>query len=272
MHRCQNLALIGLASGFLSCPPLLNAESEKAPATDGTQVFNTLFAQLGSDSFPVRQVAQQKLQEAASQNRELLLKEALNQYFHSNDPEVRYRLRSAMFGIVGSTLRKEGFIGIRMMDAPMQFLNNRANPKPERAVQILSVLPETAASKAGLRQGDKIIRLDGKAFDNNSPAYFELSRYIRAKSSGDTVKLSIKRGIQEIELDLELGARPEGIDEDRRAQAFSEWMDEQKIARGIIEPKTENADGPPPNPPRITRPLPIPGIRIVPSPEPDKRK
>jgi C-terminal processing protease CtpA/Prc len=272
MHSCQHLALIGLVSGFLICPQHLNAGTGNAPVTDEQQKFSTLFAQLGSDSFPIRQVAQQKLQEAASQNRELILEESLNQYFQSNDPEVRYRLRSAMFGIVGSTLRKEGFIGIRMMDAPIQFLNNKANPQPARAVQILSVLPGTAASKAGLRQGDKIIRLDGKAFDNNAPAYFELSKYIRAKSSGDTVKLSIKRGIQEIELGLELGARPEGIDEDRRARAFSEWMDQQKIARGIIKPATEHDEDPQQAPPGNSLRFPVPSIPIIPAPNPDKRK
>ena len=272
MHSCPHLALTVLVSGLLLFAAQLSANPEKASPIQPKEEFSTLFAQLGSDSFPIRQVAQQKLQEAASQNRDLILEQSLSRYFQSNDPEVRYRLRSTMFGIVGSSLRKEGFIGIRMMDAPVQFLNNGGNAQPERAVQILSVLPDTAASKAGLRQGDKIIRLDGKAFDNNAPAYFELSRYIRSKSSGENVKLALKRGFQEIELNLVLGARPEGIDEDRRALAFSEWMDQQKIARGIIKPETED-DGNP-RPPAPGNELRLPGriSPIIPEQAPDKQK
>ena len=94
----------------------------------------------------------------------------------------------------------------------------------------------------------------------------------RARSSGDNVKLSLKRGFQEIELDLELGPRPEGIDENRRAQAFSEWMDQQKIARGMIKPKAEgdgSAQQPSPgNSPR----LPGPVSPVIPGQAPDKQK
>jgi len=271
MHHCTHFTLNCLASGFILLAMPLHADnSGDTSITGDRKQFHTLFAQLGSDSFPIRQVAQQKLQEAASQNRELILEQSLNRYFESNDPEVRYRLRSAMFGIVGSSLRKEGFIGIRMMDAPVQFLNNRGNAQPERAVHILSVLPDTAASRAGLRMGDRITRLDGKPFDNNTPAYFKLSKYIREKSSGDSVKLSLKRGIQEIEIDLVLGARPEGMDENRKAQAFSEWMDQQKIARGIINPETEQTDGQQQASPGNSLQFRGPSIPIVPAQQPDK--
>ena len=271
MHHCTHLTLNCLASGFILLAMPLHADnSGDTSITGDRKQFHTLFAQLGSDSFPIRQVAQQKLQEAASQNRELILEQSLNRYFESNDPEVRYRLRSAMFGIVGSSLRKEGFIGIRMMDAPVQFLNNRGNAQPERAVHILSVLPDTAASRAGLRMGDRITRLDGKPFDNNTPAYFKLSKYIREKSSGDSVKLSLKRGIQEIEIDLVLGARPEGMDENRKAQAFSEWMDQQKIARGIINPETEQTEDKQQASPGNSLQFRGPSIPIVPAQQPDK--
>ena len=62
----------------------------------------------------------------------------------------------------------------------------------------------------------------------------------REKSSGDSVKLSLKRGIQEIEIDLVLGARPEGMDENRKAQAFSEWMDQ--VDSDLIHQTLEDSD------------------------------
>ena len=273
MSYCTHSVLTGLVTVVMLLASPLQADNKSNTPHEGDQEqFKTLFAQLGSDSFPIRQVAQQKLQEAAGKNRELILEQSLNRYFESNDPEVRYRLRSAMFGIVGSSLRKEGFIGIRMMDAPIPFLNNRGNAQPERAVQILSVLPDTAASRAGLRLGDKIIRLDGKPFDNNAPAYFELSKYIRSKSSGDTVKLSLKRGIEDVEIDLVLGARPEGMDENRKAEAFSEWMDQQKIARGILKPENEQADNQQPKSSQNLLEFRRPSIQIVPDQDPKKQK
>jgi C-terminal processing protease CtpA/Prc len=272
MHPCQHIALCGLVSGLAFFPPQLSAGPEEGTPAADQQEFSTLFAQLGSDSFRIRQDAQQKLQKAASSNRDLILEQSLNKYFQAEDPEVRYRLRAAMFGIVGATLRKEGFIGIRMMDAPVQFLNNGGNAQPERAVQILSVVPDTAASKAGLRPGDKIMRLDGKAFDNKFPAYFELSKYIRSKTSGDAVKLSLKRGLQDIEIELLLGARPEGIDGDRRALAFSEWMNKQKIARGIIEPEPEAGQDLEQVPSRNNFPLPGSRLPQVPEQNPNERK
>ena len=271
MSYYTHSVLTGLVTAVMLLAPTLQADNKANHNHVGDQEqFRTLFSQLGSDSFPIRQVAQQKLQEAAGKNRELILEQSLNRYFETNDPEVRYRLRSTMFGIVGSSLRKEGFIGIRMMDAPVPFLNNRGNAQPERAVQILSVLPDTAASRAGLRLGDKIIRLDGKSFDNNTPAYFELSKYIRSKSSGDTVKLSLKRGIEEVELDLVLGGRPEGMDENRKAEAFSEWMDQQKNSRGILKSENEQADNKQLNSSENLLEFRRPSIQIVPDQDPKK--
>lgn len=271
MHPCHHIALCGLVFGLALFSPQLNAGPGEKPPSADQQEFSTLFAQLGSDSFRIRQDAQQKLQKAASNNRDLILEQSLNRYFQAEDPEIRYRLRAAMFGIVGTTLRKEGFIGIRMTDA-VQFLNNGGNAQPERAVQILSVVPDTAASKAGLRPGDKIMRLDGKPFDNKFPAYYELSKYIRSKTSGDTITLSLKRGLQDIEMELVLGARPEGIDGDRRAQAFSEWMSKQKIARGIIKPEAQAGQDQQQVPSKNNLPLPSYPLPLIPERDPNERK
>lgn len=237
--------------------------------------FETALAQLGSEDFGTRLKAQKKLVEFATADRETVLGKSLDTYLESADPEVRYRLRAAMLSIIGGGMRPEGFIGIRMMDAPMRILNG-GNIVEERAVQILTVLPETAAEKAGLRPGDRIVKLDGKPFAGNLPAYIELSDYVRAKSDGDDLKVAIKRGVESLEVELKLGARPEGIDDGRKERLFSDWMQSQLDARGLgrVEAEEETAataspGGIAPPSPQLAVPLPDPKVfpgrlRVIP--------
>ena len=121
--------------------------------------LDQLFNQLGSERYEIRQKAHDQILEEGKKNKESILNRSLDIYLESTDPEIRYRLRSAMFGIVSGNLRPEGFIGIRMMDSPMRIINDGA-VENIRAVQILSVVPNSAASKAGLKPGDRITHLD----------------------------------------------------------------------------------------------------------------
>ena len=198
--------------------------------------LDQLFNQLGSDRYEIRQKAHDQILAEGKKNKEPTLNRSLDIYLKATDPEIRYRLRSAMFGIVSGNLRPEGFIGIRMMDSPMRIINGGA-VQNIRAVQILSVVPNSAASKAGLKPGDRITHLDGKAFKFQSPAYVELSKYIRSKNSGENVKLKISRvkpGLnnrQEMEGAIKLGSRPEGLDNDRKTRAFTEWFEKSITTR-----------------------------------------
>jgi C-terminal processing protease CtpA/Prc len=198
--------------------------------------LDQLFNQLGSDRYEIRQKAHDQILAEGKKNKEPTLNRSLDIYLKATDPEIRYRLRSAMFGIVSGNLRPEGFIGIRMMDSPMRIINGGA-VQNIRAVQILSVVPNSAASKAGLKPGDRITHLDGKAFKFQSPAYVELSKYIRSKNSGENVKIKISRvkpGLnnrQEMEVAIKLGSRPEGLDNDRKTRAFTEWFEKSITTR-----------------------------------------
>ena len=198
--------------------------------------LDQLFNQLGSERYEIRQKAHDQILEEGKKNKESILNRSLDIYLESTDPEIRYRLRSAMFGIVSGNLRPEGFIGIRMMDSPMRIINDGA-VENIRAVQILSVVPNSAASKAGLKPGDRITHLDGKAFKFQSPAYVELSKYIRAKEAGEDVKLNISRvkpGLnnrEKIEVAIKLGSRPEGLDNNRKTKAFTEWFEKSLTTR-----------------------------------------
>lgn len=228
------------------------------------QQLPALISQLGSEKYATRNRAQAALQELASTDRELVLGGALDAYLKTVDPEVRVRLRSAMFDIVANDLRREGFLGIRMMDAPMRALRGREIVQ-QHTVQILTVITGTAAAEAGLRPGDRITELDGTPFDGKMPAHMVLSDYIRSKSSGAPVKLAIRRGTDDLTIDLQLGERPESLDEGRRARAFEEWLDKM-LNRDQAATGKRELDAPPDR--SVPHPVPIPRQRLAPLPAP----
>lgn len=178
----------------------------------------------------------------ATKHQDLVLAKVLDAYFRALDPEIRYRLRTTMFAIVAENVRGEGFIGIRMMDAfPPRFIDpglkggapQLIQPQ-EKAVQIISVLPGTAGAAAGLRPGDHILKLDDNDFQNDAaaaPAYIQLSDYIRSKREGVSVKMTIRRIREIIEVEVKLGARPEEHIGERREQAFTEWFQKELAKR-----------------------------------------
>ena len=72
-------------------------------------------------------------------------------------------------------------------------------------VYITDVTPGSPADKAGLREEDIIIALDGKEVRD----FNQLISYLfKFKSPGDTVRVAILRGGRERDLDLTLGKRP----------------------------------------------------------------
>ena len=215
-----------IISGILSLICWTSGFSQDVDASKSDNLIN-LFKSLGDESYEVRQKTQNLILDQGKKNKDLVLEESFNFYIKTEDPEVKYRLRSSMLEIIGGNLKPEGFIGIRMVDAPMR-INNDGGVENIRAVRILSVVPNTAASKAGLRPGDQITRLDGEKFPNQGLAYVELSKYIRSKTSGENVKLSVSRGfgvnMKKMEIDIKLGERPEGLGSDRKVEAFNEWF------------------------------------------------
>ena len=226
---------------------LINFSISLSQSNDPVEVadLKALFENLGNESYEIRQKAQNQIINQGKKDRDGILDKSFKFYNQTKDPEIKYRLRSTMLEIIGSTLKPEGFIGIRMVDAPMRIVND-GEVENIRAVRILSVVPNTAASKAGLKPGDQIIRLDGKKFPDQGLAYVELSKYIRAKSSGEEVKLNITRGfgvnMQEMEIDIKLGERPEGLGADRKIEAFNEWF--QDSLKKDSEDTSKDSDQP----------------------------
>lgn len=69
---------------------------------------------------------------------------------------------------------------------------------------IVLVVPESAAEKAGLQEGDIITQVDGRAVTASRP----LSEHIRRHRPGDRVELTVLRDGRERDISVELGAQP----------------------------------------------------------------
>ena len=248
-------------------PALFLALSGTRADADTTEPVSTarlsdVFKKLGSDDFITREVAQQELQELASSDEESTLDKALDKYLATEDPEVRFRLRSAMYGAVAANSRRKGFIGITMEPEWMRARGGQL--RQSDSVRITNVHPGTAADKFGLQAGDEIIEIDGKAFtQNHREPNEQLQLYVRSLSEGDPLRLTIRRGGKQQKKEIKLSGMPDQLDPNFRETAFSNWMHDQLVERGLAEPR------PTIMPSSQRRPTPVfPGVdpRFVPAP------
>jgi putative serine protease PepD len=89
-----------------------------------------------------------------------------------------------------------GYLGVSMADAP---------GRQDGAI-IQEVTPDSPASRAGLRAGDRVTSIDGQAIQS----YSELVAAIRGHKPGDKVTLGVTRGGNETSITATLTQRPAG--------------------------------------------------------------
>jgi putative serine protease PepD len=73
------------------------------------------------------------------------------------------------------------------------------------AARLESVVPNSPASRGGLRTGDVVIEVEGESIETGD----QLREAIDARKPGDELKLKVRRGSNERDVTVELGTRPE---------------------------------------------------------------
>jgi serine protease DegQ len=96
-----------------------------------------------------------------------------------------------------------GWIGANYRDVPPQ--PNDPMPVVNSGALVISIEPDSPADKAGLKIGDEIVRLDGKWVKNQSALRKSESRL----APGTKIALTVKRGDQLQQVDVELAERPD---------------------------------------------------------------
>ena len=223
----------------LPTPAAVSAKPEEKLPKPSAKELQQLVGGLGAESFSLREKSQAALDKYASQYPKEVQKGLVSTYLEATDPEVRYRLGSVVFTAVSEDIPHSGFLGI-LMTGSQTVLDGR---KVVGSIRISQVLPKTAASRAGLRAGDHIVKVDEMTFNTmppqqravpaaNHPNLDKFKTYIGNRKEGSSVNLHVRRvdrGKQRtLEMQVYLGRRPANLidkgEADRKEQYFDQWL------------------------------------------------
>lgn len=77
----------------------------------------------------------------------------------------------------------------------------------DKGIEVLAVVPESAAEEAGLQEGDILLSLNGAALEDSFDLIYEIGRH----QPGDEVSLTYRRGEEQISTDVVLKKRRHGM-------------------------------------------------------------
>lgn len=187
---------------------------------------------LASEEFREREEAQSQLAVWASANPERAMKLLYFEYETASEPEVRLRVRDTLRRLVVEDHQRnhgEGYVGIRMMELNVAI---PGDDQPRSGIQVVEVVADSPAAKAGLELGDIIVSLEGQRWSGpGTPDAF--SSVVRKFKPRDKVKLEFLRHGELKKVEVELGLRPLGMP-DAAPQLF--------LQNGMVVPAPDPGD------------------------------
>jgi C-terminal processing protease CtpA/Prc len=196
-------------------------------------------ADLKSEDFRKREVAQSLLLVWARERSEKAMDLFYSQWRASDDPEERDRCMTILRELVEDIHSKdgEGFIGIRMQD---ELANIPGDPKPRAVIRVIQIVPEAAAEKAGIQLNDLIAGMDDQTW-HEGLASMNFMEKVRKMKPNSKVTLKVMRDGKLQDIVVTLGRRPlsadhpfepqEEIDAAERAEKeayFRRWLEQRK--------------------------------------------
>jgi len=121
-------------------------------------------------------------------------------------------------------------------DDSRPFLGVRLDPHRDGGVRIVGIVGDSAAERAGLREGDVILSVDGKTLT----APDDLSDWLRRSRPGDRVELEVDRDGETERITAELGEHPM---RGRRIHGYSLDRDEMEQLEDRLEGLALQLDG-----------------------------
>lgn len=212
----------------------------------------SLVPALASEEYKDRVKAQRELVEWASERPDRAEDWLLREHDAAVEPEIRLRLRDALEEIViGEHQRKngKGYVGIQMGEVEVAVPGDKGL---RSGVSISMVMPDTPASRAGLKPGDVIVALDHLRW-NGGGAIEAFAEAVKKYKPGATVNLEILRNGELKKIPVVLAPRPMGLPEQRplvwpnameeipdpkvlekqaKAEFFNRWLAEKRAGAG----------------------------------------
>jgi serine protease Do len=96
-----------------------------------------------------------------------------------------------------------GYIGATIQDVTPEIADSLGLPGSKGAL-VADLTPAGPSERAGLKQGDVVLKIDGHEVDSAS----DLTRRVAFARAGDTVRLDVRRDGQIREIDVRSGVRP----------------------------------------------------------------
>jgi C-terminal processing protease CtpA/Prc len=175
-------------------------------------------AQLADSSFATREKAGRELVEMGKKARIEVEAALVKAYLVSEDPEVRFRSREILTGLFASSL---GYLGIQY--GKRQHMN--ADGEEQWGIVVNEVRNDSPASKAKLRVGDIILRVNGQRFGMNADQ--EFARRVKETGAEQALNLQLERDGESLQLKVILGTWPNPITLDEADALF-----ERRIPKG----------------------------------------
>lgn len=188
---------------------------------------NEVLGKLGAESYAERIGAQGFLREWALKDPEPAKGWLFQHAVGDPDPEIRKRCTSVLKDLIDQEYLKdgEGYVGIMMMAINQVPIPGEKAPRVGISVNL--VVPDSAASKAGLVVGDVIVEAGDQIWKEPFTAVEQFSTWVRGHKPGQKVTLKLLRNGKVIPLDLILGRRPQGAG----MLMFGEPPDSETLAR-----------------------------------------
>lgn len=115
-----------------------------------------------------------------------------------------------------------GYIGVNIGEVDDALAKSLGLDRP-KGIIVQGIVEGGAASKADIKEGDVILKVDGREVDQPN----QLQGYVASKSAGTTIKLTLFRDGKEIERNVTLKAR----DEDSKAEPIVNKENEKDASK-----------------------------------------
>lgn len=181
-----------------------------------------LIPKLGADSWKDREKAQEDIFVIFASDSQAAAAAVAEGYIRSKDPEIRLRLEKVLNRMAPEHVRlgERGFLGVSLgkVGGTVKVGEEIYGP-----IDIVSVLPDTSASKAGITPGERILEIDDFKCRQETTVE-DVVKFISAQGPGSIVRfVNLTRDKQVKARTILLGERPKQPD-DPSTESVKEYM------------------------------------------------